>query len=254
MSNSNDWKFLLNRIERTRQVFDKLTEKCETTVKAMWLIEDEIAEQAKTIGVRLSPQQTFVLAYFRRNTIYLHSSYILAIMGFCYPSMNLQRTVYEAILRGYFFIVDPQEADLYYASLETNKEENFLKQRKRYGHGFLCAKLFKEGTKRKHRKLYKTLCISAHAEIRGLLRDFPAYRQKEIEDRLRSVLGCSYGNIQMVTEMFINSINSTLKKAIGIALKEIVISLENQVPVFEPDKDVHSSKLKLKKGNFMQIL
>lgn len=251
---SQDWRFFFERVKRTMQTFGALVEKSETALKAMWAVENRIMEISKKKGKMLSPSQSFVLSYFRRNTVYLHASHVLGTMAFSHPTVNLQRTVYETILRGYLFIVDPEEATLYYSNLRTDKEEHFLKQREFYGHSYLCKRLFKAENKEAHRKLYRALCISSHAEIKGLLLDFPAYREKEVEDRLRITLSLSYGNLQMVTEMFFGSLDSALKTGIKDILKEIVISLENQVPLFEPNLDAHASKLRLKRGNFMTAL
>lgn len=250
----DDWRFLLGRVERTKKTFSKLTDACETALKIMWLLEKEIMETAKKTGKMLSPSQTFVLSYSRRNAVYLQSSFILAAMAFSHPAISLQRTVYETILRGYLFVVDPTEASLYHSALRTDKEERFLREREYYGHTYLCKRLFKAGSIELHRRFYKELCVSAHAEIKGLLVGFPEYREKQVEDRLEIISSLSYGNLQMVTEMFLDSLDSALKKVIRNILKEIVISLGNKVPLFEPDSDVYASKVKLRKGNFMAVL
>jgi len=106
-------------------------------------------------------------------------------MGFVDPSANLQRTIYETILRGYLFIVKPDEADLYHSNLGTRKEETFLRKRRFYGHSSLREQLFEPATQERHRRFYKELCIPAHAEIKGLFLDFPEYSKKQIDDRFR---------------------------------------------------------------------
>ena len=174
-------------------------------------------------------------------------------MGFSHPSISLQRTAYETILRSYLFIVNPKEADLYYSNLQTDEEERFLRKRRFYGHSYLSNALFKPKTKDKHRTFYKKLSISSHAEIRGLLKDFPYYIEKEIEDKLNTILNLAYGNIQMVTEEFLDLLDIAIKRIIKEILKGI-IELTKSKPLFEPDKDVYSSKLRLKKGNFMVVL
>ena len=220
----------------------------------MWLIHNKILEKVREKGEVLPPSHAFVSAYFRRNMVYLHSSYILGSMGFSHPSISLQRTVYETILRSYLFIVNPKEANLYYSKLQTDEEEKFLRKRRFYGHSYLINELFKPKTKDKHRTFYKKLSISAHAEIKGIFLDFPDYREKEIEDRLRTILSLAYGNIQMMAEEFLDLLDIALKRIIKEVLKEIVESLERKIPLFEPDKDVYFSKLRLKKGNFMDVL
>lgn len=249
-----DWDFLLERVKKTEEKFRNLTEMCETIFKFMWYMDGKIWEKAKKIGTPLPNVESFVAAYYRRNMIYLQSAYILASMCFSYPSMSLQRTVYETILRGYLFIVDPKEANLYYLNLRTDKEEEFLRSRKWYGHKFLSDRLFEIEMGKKHRTFYKELCISSHAEIKGTLHDFPKYTEKDVKDRLRVILSLSYGNIQMMTEAFYDFLDSSLRGTIKDALKEILESMRGQVPLFEPNKKKYSSQIKLKKGNFMDVL
>ena len=205
-------------------------------------------------GLQLPPLDSFILAYFLRNTIYLHSSYVLASMGFVWPSMNLQRTVYETILRSYFFIVNPEEAALFYENLQTETYPSFMKKRHYYAHSYLCEQLYEQNSQGKERRFYEMLCVSAHAEFRGLLLDFPAQNKAEIEDRLRMVLMLSYGNIQMFAELFLDRFNEALRKLTIAILRKIVASNENQIPLFEPDKASYSSKLILRKGNFVQVI
>ena len=130
-------------MEKTSSLFKDLSEKCEFTIKAMWFLEGKIGEMAQKENRELPPQKSFILAYFRRNTVYLNASYILGSIGFNNPSQNVQRTVYETILRGYYFLVEPEEANRYYSVLATNQKNSFLRRRQYYGHKFLCQKLFK---------------------------------------------------------------------------------------------------------------
>jgi len=254
MSISKDWEFYLERVGETTAKLKALTERCEVIIKSMWLIENRLGQDLAKRGEDLSPSESFILAYFRRNIVYLQSAYILTSIGFVHPSRCLQRVVYETILRGYFFIVNPKEAENYYSHLRTEKEEEFLGKRKRYGHSFLCKKLFQPKTQINHRTLYKELCVSSHAEIKGLLVDFPIYDEKAVEDKLKMILSLSYGNIQMIAEEFLELFDSSLKKIMKIALKEIIDGIERQVPLFEPDTITFSSKIRFKSGNFMMIL
>jgi hypothetical protein len=240
-------------VKKTEEKFEILTETSETIFKLMWYIDSKIWERAKKIGESLPNVQSFVSAYYRRNMVYLKSAYVLASMCFSYPSMNLQRTVYETILRGYLFIVDPQEADLYHLNLRTEEEEDFLRSRKWYGHSFLTDRLFEAKMRESHRTFYKELCISVHAEIKGVLRDFPNYVDEDVEDRLRIILSLSYGNAQMMAEAFYDILDESIKKALRIVFTEIVETLKSR-PTFEPNKREYSSKLELKEGNFVDIL
>ena len=220
----------------------------------MWFLEGKIVEISQKENRELPPQKSFILAYFRRNTVYLNASYLLGAMGFNNPSRNVQRTVYETILRGYYFLVEPEEANQYYSVLRTNQEKPFLRRRKHYGHILLCQKLFKQETIELFKKIYELFCISAHAEINGVLLDFPEYDKESIEDRLKLVLSLAFGNIQLLTELFFDSLNQELKTFVSEVLEEIVITLGKQVPLFEPDKEKYQSKLRLKNGNFKLLL
>ena len=253
MSFSDVWEVYFERVIETIKTFKTLNESCETVFKSMWIIYGKIGEIVKKKGV-LPPCQQFVSIYFRRNIVYLQSAHILACMGFSCPSMNLQRTVYETILRGYLFIVNHKEANLYHSSLRTEKEEDFLRKKRFYGHSFLREELFEPEKRKKHKEIYRELCISSHAEFKGLLVDFPTYDEKQVKDKLKVILSLAYGNIQMMTEGFFDLLDSDLKNVVKTMLQNIVESLENQVPIFEPDRKTYSSKIKLKDGNFMKIL
>ena len=102
--------------------------------------------------------------------------------------------------------------------------------------------------------MYELFCISAHAEIKGLLLDFPEYDEISIADRLKFVLSLAFANIQLITELFFDSLNQELKTFVSRVLEEIVISLGKQVPLFEPNKEKYLTKLRLKNGNFKQVL
>jgi hypothetical protein len=101
--------------------------------------------------------------------------------------------------------------------------------------------MYKDETQKAEKKLCELLCISAHAEIQGLLLDFPAQNPKEIEDRLRIVLMLAY-------------LNSDLSEITKSTLKIIVTSVGKQIPNLEPDIENFATMLLLKKGNFMTVL
>jgi hypothetical protein len=239
---------------RTTRVFPNLSQTCELSLLGMRFIENELTKIAKEKSKVFSPSQAFVTSYFRRNTSYLQSAYIIGAMSFFGPSINNQRTVYEAILRGYLFIVNPDEANKYHDNLAPEKVENFLRSRNYYSHKWLCEELFDLKRQKQQRRFYGVLCESAHAEIKGLFLDFPRYNEKQIEDALKIILMLSYGNIQMVSEMFLSSFNNILKNIVRDILKGIMASVGNQIPLFEPNKKGFDSKIKLKKGNFLEVL
>ena len=225
-----------------------------TTIKAMWFLEDKLAKISIKKKQELPPQKSFNLAFFRRNTVYLQASYLLGSIGFNNPSRNIQRTVYETILRGYYFLIEPEEAKQYHSALGTDQEKEFLWSRKHYGHSFLTEKLFKEETISSYKRVYELFCISSHAEIKGLSLDFPKFSEENIEDRLQLVLSLAFGSIQLITELFFDSISQELKTIVSKVLEEIVITLGEQVPLFEPNKETYQSRIRLKNGNFKLIL
>jgi len=62
-----------------------------------------------------------------------------------------------------------------------------------------------------------------------------------------------YGNIQMMSECFFGLLNSQATKIIIPSMERIATTLE-YVPLFEPDEDSYSSRIKLKRGNFREVL
>lgn len=207
--------------------------------------------KAKKRNQRLPPNQTFVSIYFRRNMFYLYSAHALACMGFCDPSMNIQRTVYESILWGYYFILFESVANHYLDAYGTEDEVEYIN---RLSHGCLIGTLFKSTTRAQLKELYKMLCRFAHPDFYGTGRDFPIYNENLVEDRLKLILCFAYGNIQMLAEGFLNLLNSELKNLIKFIMREILIVLDYKIPKFAPDKGNLSSRIVLKEGNFDDIL
>ena len=62
-----------------------------------------------------------------------------------------------------------------------------------------------------------------------------------------------YGNVQMMSECFFDFLNPSAKQLIKASMKEIASTLRN-VPLFEPDSDSYSTRIKLKHGNFLNVL
>jgi hypothetical protein len=246
------WKDYLERVNRTIASFSVMNQVCEDTIKSMWFVNSEIFEMVKASwGMRKLPNyQVFVSIYYERNTIYLQSSHALACIGFIAPSSNLNRTVFETLLRGYLFIVEQKEADEYFQVIRTAKEEQYKHKK---GVKYLRKKLYAPMTSEQHKKLYKELCISAHPDIKGAALDYPKYLPGRIKDNLKMVQCLMYGNIQMMAECFIDFLNPQTRRIIKISLERIASTLE-AVPKFEPDRDSYSSRIKLKNGNFLKVL
>jgi len=245
------WKDYLNRVNKTRTSFANINHICEDTILSMMQIYSAIFESVETsLGTRKLPNyQAFVSIYYKRNVTYLQSSHILACIGFIDPSSNLNRTVYETILRGYLFIAEPKEADGYSQAIRTEKEESrqFRKSMK-----YIRETLYSPKTREQHEYFYKQLCISAHADIKGAALDYPEYRPDRIEGNLSIILHLMYGDIQMLSECFFNLLNSQARKIIKPSMERIATTLK-YVPLFEPDKDPYASRINLKRGNFRKF-
>jgi len=246
------WEDYLDRVNRTITSFANINQICEDTIKSMMLLYSEVFETVKTFwGTRKLPNyQVFVSIYYERNVIYLQSSHLLACIGFIDPSSNLNRTVYETLLRGYLFIVEPKEADEYFQVIRTEKEESY---RFRKGVKNIRERLYSPKTGKQHKDFYRQLCISAHADIKGAARDYPEYLSDRIEDNLSIILCLMYGNIQMMSECFFDFLNPQARKIIKPSMERIATTLNN-VPLFEPDADSYSSRINLKHGNFLKVL
>lgn len=246
------WKDYLERVNRTISSFTSMNQICENTIKSMWVINSEIFETVKARwGKKPLPyHQVFVAVYYKRNIVYLQSSHALACIGFIDPSSNLNRTVYETLLRGYLFTVDQKEAEEYFHVIRTKEEEHYKFKK---GASFLRKKLYTPLTREKHKKLYKRLCISAHADIKGVALDYPDYLSDQVKNNLKMILSFIYGNIQMMAECFFGFLDPKTRIIVKQSLKDIA-SILDAVPSFEPDEVSYSSKIKLKHGNFLKVL
>lgn len=248
---SDFWGHWFERARKTKEELGALDELCETALKTMWQIDRKLGDSARKRGEILLPNQAFVWGYFRRNITYLHSAHILACLGFISPTENLLRTVYETVLRSYLFIVSPTEAEQYYSVLGTGKEEDF--RQKHFGFKILKKELFKPDTAEVHTKFYRKLCESAHPGIKGTLKDFPSASKNQIEDKLKLLAMLSYGNVEMLTECFLELFDDSLKKDARAILFGIVNTIQ-EISQFEPDKDAYARTLRLKGRDFLEIL
>lgn len=101
-----------------------------------------------------------------------------------------------------------------------------------------------------HKKSYEALCISAHANIKGVNLDYPKYLENRIEDSLKLILNLVYGNIQMMAECFADYLDVETKIVVKESMESIAKVLRS-IPLFEPTKQVYQSKIILKNGNFL---
>jgi hypothetical protein len=177
------WKDYLERVNRTIASFADINQICEDTIKSMWWINSEIFETVKASwGMRKLPNyQVFVSVYYKRNISYLQSSHALTCIGFIDPSSNLNRTVFETLLRGYLFIVGRKEADKYLQVMGTAAEESYTRKK---GVAYIREKLYSPVTCGQHRNLYKELCVFAHPNIKGAALDYPEYLPQRTKDNL----------------------------------------------------------------------
>ena len=203
----------------------------------------------------IPPYQQFISIYFLRNITYLRAAYLLASGALIGPSRDLQRTVYETILRGYLFIVDQKEADLMYSYIEKTigrEELKALRKRNFWPFNFLIEQLYVKETRQKHKKLFRGLSRFSHPSILGAFKDLE-YSEAEVKDCLNCILSLTYGNIQMLSEGFFNFLDQPLKQIIKKTLLEIVDS-QGEIAIFEPDQERWILRIKLKGGNFMKVL
>jgi len=245
------------KAKKTLDTFPKLTLVCESSLASMWIMKGEWVRIIRTKwgAKELPPNQQWVSVYFFRNLTYLRAAYLLAREGSCGPSSNLQRTAYETILRSYLFIVDEKEARLYGSLIEgtiKREEKETLRKRKYYPLHFLLEKLYIPKSRKSHRKIFHTLSRFSHPSIRGVFLDVK-YSEKQIEDCLKVILALIYGTIQMMAEGFFELLDDRIKDTIKSTLENIA-SFLHEVPLFEPDREELSSKIRLKKGNFLIAL
>lgn len=203
----------------------------------------------------LPPFQQFASIYFYRNNTYLQSAYLLASGAFCGPSRDLQRTVFETILRGYLFIVDNREAELMYHYIEgkiAKGELATLRKRNFWPFEYVVKMLYSKDRQKKHKTLFEGLSRFSHPSILSAFKDLE-YSATEIEDCLNCTLCLSYGSIQMISEGFLNLLTLASKKKIKETLLEIA-DCQGEIALFEPNKQHWSSKIKLKSGNFISVL
>jgi hypothetical protein len=204
---------------------------------------------------KFPPYQQFVSIYFVRNLVYLRSTYLLACGAFCGPSRDLQRTIYETILKGYLFVVDQQEADVMYSVINgtiESKELKALRRRRFWPFEYLINRLYLKETRESNKKFYEALSRFSHPSIKSVYHDLE-YSKTEVEDCLNVILSLTYGNIQMMAEGFYDLLDSTLKRMIRESLFEIA-DFQGETGLFEPDQERWFPKIRLKKGNFLHIL
>jgi hypothetical protein len=244
------------KAKETTDLFPKLTFICESSLASMWRMKGEWKTMILSKwGKELPPHQKWVSIYFFRNMTYLRAAYLLAREGSCGASSDLQRTAYETILRGYLFIVDEEEAKLHASIIEDTlkpEEKETLRKRKYYPFDLLLEKLYMPKSRKPHQRTFHELSRFSHPSIRGVFTDI-RYSEKEIENCLKLILALTYGTVQMMTEGFFELLDDRIKETIKATLKSIA-SFLHEVPLFEPDKEGLTSKIRLRRGNFMTAL
>ena len=133
------------------------------------------------------------------------------------------------------------------------EERDFLRERKYWPIRLMLGEMYTKKTRESARKLYgDVLSRSSHPSIRGAFIDI-RYSPQTVKDCLNMILALSYGNIQMMAESFFDFLTDELKNKVKTTMRDIA-EFQGEVAIFEPDKRGVSSKIKLKKGNFMEVL
>ena len=255
MYSGDIWKDYSERGERTAKTFPVLNRVCQHALSSMWLMKNRLMTALLQLGEELPPQQQFISIYFMRNITYLQSAYLLSYGGYCAPSRDLERTLYETILRGYLFIANEDEANLMYECIEgtaSPERKEMLRKRKFWPFEFMIKQLYLEDSRKLHRQLFQELSYSSHPSIKSVVPDLE-YREDQVRDGLKMILSLIYGTIQMMTECFFHLLDSEFKDIIKASLTEIA-DLLGEIPLFEPNKPDMVSKIRFKKGNFLTIL
>lgn len=246
------WLNYLSYVDRSINRLAVVNQGCEDAIKMMTQIDEKVyGDVIKNWGYQKLPnERVFAMVFYKRNISYLQSAYILASMGFVGPSSNVTRTALETFLRHYLFIVDKQEADEYFQVIGTPKEIEYHRNK---GMFYMRKKLYSDEAGKVVKELYNILCTFSHPDIKGSNLDYPNYTISQVEDILRTVLYQMYGNIEAFAESFYPLLEVPSKQLIKQALENI--SFDNgHAPRIEPDKEPYASRIRLKNGNFLQVL
>jgi len=257
LSFSDIQRSYLGKAKKTVNTFPKLALICERALASMWTMKKqwETIIQTQWGAKELPPYQQWVSIYFFRNMTYLRAAYLLAREGSCGASYDLQRTAYETLLRGYLFIADENEARLFYNLIEGTiepKAKETLRKRKFYPFEFLLKKLYRSKSRKSHKEIFHELSRFSHPSIRGVFLDV-RHSERQIEDCLKMILAFIYGTIQMMAEGFFELLDDYIKDTVNDTLESIAGFL-HEFPLFEPDKEELSSKIRLREGNFLTVL
>ena len=158
-------------------------------------------------------------------------------------------------MRGYLFIVNRKEANLMYARVEgtiTPEDRDFLQKRKYWPFKFLLGELYAKETRKKLKKVVERLSRSSHPSIVSAFVDLD-YSEEGVKDCLNFILAFSYHNIQMTAESFLSFFDKDFKDAIKTTMKKIA-DFQELIMILAPDKEKYSTRIELKRGNFLQVL
>ena len=246
------WADYLNRVNKTMNLFPTLNQTCESTIKLMYHNDALLLNAVKKQwgAKKLSNHQIFVSIFYKRNILYLQSSHALACIGFVDPSHNLNRTVFETLLREYLFIVDPAEADEYYNAIGKPNEFSYHSSK---GMKYMRQKLYRSQMNSQMKNMYSQLCTSSHPDIKGAAVNYPRYPENLVRDNLMTILSLAYTNMETMAECFMDFLDSNLKESIRNGMENIA-SETNTIPTLEPDKEEYAQKIKLKGDNFVTVL
>ncbi|MBA7470693.1 hypothetical protein ES707_05980 [subsurface metagenome] len=211
---------------------------CEAVLENLWLIFEKLKVEIKKLGDKggeLPPVQQFNSIFFLRNIPYLISAFMLSEQGLVNPSRNIQRTIYEQILRSHLFLKYPDEADVWMQYWETmdDESEKLMKQKRWFGHAYMIDKLYEGKKKENIKAFYKIICGFAHPDIKSLWSDYD--KIDGVPDTLNLILGLTYETILLLQKTFGAELSGDLhelcedtKNIIGEFLGEIIDFVPNK--------------------------
>jgi hypothetical protein len=231
---------------------DKVTEEnieaisnCEIVFEEIWdlfnQIIDEINLETQQYGL-LEADEQFVYLYFIRNVAYLLSSYKLHSQGLMNPARNLQRTVYEQILRSHLFIKYPDEAQLLYNFVESeegsNEKEEYGKEIRKFPRSYwsvtryMLPKLYDDESIQAQKTFYDIASRYSHPHFESLHTDFGVI--ENMEDDLKVLLLFSFSAIEVFHLLFKKKLTSSLNSKVDTLLT-LIGSYVGQIIEFMPN-------------------
>jgi len=128
MFEQNYWDILQQYKKDTETIFPEYIQTIETSLSYSWLLQGRIMKLLSNTG-ELPPYKQFINVYYLRNIHYLTSAFNSAIINQCSSSRDLQRTIFETIVRGYLMIVDNSVANKMYIFIVANNKDKTIRRK-----------------------------------------------------------------------------------------------------------------------------